>query len=59
MQRAGHLLTVVLTDTAGKAHFWSAVDNVNVKQQNMTIFVCLRGWTFYLLLFENLVQSRN
>ena len=33
MQRAGHLLTVVFSDTPQKAHFWGSVDNVNVKQQ--------------------------
>ena len=59
MQQADHLLTVVFSDTPRKAHFWSSVENVNVKQQNLTIFVCLQGWTFYLLLFENLMQSRN
>ena len=32
---------------------------MKVKQQNLTIFVCFRGWTFYLFLFENLMQSRN
>ena len=37
MQRAGHLLTVVFSDTLRKAHFWSSVDNVNVKQQNLAI----------------------
>ena len=57
MQRAGHLLAVVFTNTPRKAHFWSSVDNVNVKQQNLTIFVCLQGSSFYLLVFENLVQS--
>ena len=60
MYRADHLLTVVFTDTPQKAHFWGSVDNVNVKQQILTlIFVCLRGWTFYFLLFENLVQIQN
>ena len=27
--------------------------------QNLPIFVCLWGWTFYLLLFETLVQRWN
>ena len=33
MQWAGHLLTVVLSDTPRKAHFWGSVDNLNVKEQ--------------------------
>ena len=36
MQRAGHLHTVVFSDTPRKAHFLGSVDNVNVKQQNLT-----------------------
>ena len=47
MQCVGHLLTVVFSGTPRKANFWGSVDNVNVKQQHLTIFVCLRGWTFY------------
>ena len=49
---ADHLLTVVFTDTPRKAHFWGSVDNVNVKQQNLTIFVCPWGWTFYFFSFR-------
>ena len=59
MRRAGHLLTVVFSESERKAHFLGSVDSVNAKQQNLTIFVCLRGCTFYLLVFENLMQSRN
>ena len=40
---ADHLLTVAFTDTPQKAHFGGSMDNVNIKQQNLTIFVCLRG----------------
>ena len=57
MHRSENLLIVVFTNTPRKAaHFCGSVDNVSVKQQNLTIFVC---WTFHLLLFEKLVQSRN
>ena len=60
MRQAGHLLTVVLSDKSRKTHFWGSVDSVNAKQQNLTIFVCFRGCTFYLLLFENLkVATKN
>ena len=51
------LLTVIFPDTPRKAHLSGSVDNVNVKQQNLSISVCFRGWTFKLFLFDNLVQS--
>ena len=48
MQQAGQLLTVVFNDryAAQSSLLGFSVDNVNVKQQNLTILVYLRGWAF-------------
>ena len=47
-QRADHLFTAVFTDTPRKAHFRGSVDNVNAKQQILTIFAFeAEAFTFF------------
>ena len=61
MLRADHFLTFGLTDTHRKAHFWGSVENVNVKQQNLTIIVCLRclALTFFCSRISWKVETKN